>query len=59
MIVSGLASGVDKFAHEAALKCGGKTIAVLGGGFEHIFPTSNIELARRIAKEGLLIKAKT
>ena len=54
-IVSGLAEGVDSVAHKTALENGGKTIAVLGGGFEHIFPTSNTELARRIAKEGLLI----
>lgn len=54
-IVSGLAEGVDSVAHKTALENGGKTIAVLGGGFEHIFPTSNIELARRIAKEGLLV----
>lgn len=54
-IVSGLAAGVDTAAHKTALDNGGKTIAVLGGGFEHIFPSFNIELAKRIAKEGLLI----
>ncbi len=54
-IVSGLAAGVDTVAHKTALDNGGKTIAVLGGGFEHIFPSFNIELAKRIAKEGLLI----
>ena len=54
-IVSGLAQGVDTVAHKTALENVGKTIAVLGGGFEHIFPSSNIELARKIAKEGLLI----
>lgn len=54
-IVSGLAAGVDTISHKTALDNGGKTIAVLGGGFEHIFPSFNIELAKRIAKEGLLI----
>lgn len=54
-IVSGLAAGVDSIAHKAALENNGKTIAVLGGGFEHIFPSFNKELARRIAKEGLIV----
>ncbi len=54
-IVSGLAAGVDSVAHKTALEAGGKTIAVLGGGFEHIFPTFNTELARRISRDGLLI----
>ena len=54
-IVSGLAAGVDTVAHRTALDNNGKTIAVLGGGFEHIFPSFNLELAKRIAKEGLLI----
>lgn len=43
-IISGLAEGIDTIAHQSALKVKGKTIAVLGGGFEKIFPESNIEL---------------
>ncbi len=55
-IVSGLAAGVDSIAHESTLKCGGKTIAVLGGGFNHIYPAFNKNLAAEIvAKDGLLI----
>ncbi|MBE7082265.1 MAG: DNA-protecting protein DprA [Clostridiales bacterium] len=54
-IVSGLATGIDKIAHESSLAVNGKTIAVLGGGFDHIFPALNINLAREIAKKGLLI----
>lgn len=54
-IVSGLASGVDKFAHEGALKVQGKTIAVLGGGFNNIYPAMNTNLAKTIAEKGLLI----
>lgn len=54
-IVSGLAAGIDTVAHKTALDNGGKTISVLGGGFEHVFPSFNIELAKRIAKEGLLV----
>ncbi|MBQ7885231.1 MAG: DNA-processing protein DprA [Clostridia bacterium] len=54
-IVSGLASGVDKLAHEGALAVNGNTIAVLAGGFDHMFPAMNINLAREIAQKGLII----
>lgn len=53
-IVSGLASGVDKIAHEQALNYG-KTIAVLGGGFNHIYPAMNYNLFTEIEKKGLVI----
>lgn len=33
-IISGMANGIDSIAHETALKCGGKTIAILGSGFD-------------------------
>ncbi len=54
-IVSGLSTGVDKIAHETTLKVKGKTIAVLGNGFQKMYPKSNIGLAREIAQNGLLI----
>ena len=54
-IVSGLAMGVDKIAHETALETEGKTIAVLGGGFNHIYPAMNINLAKQISEKGLLV----
>ncbi len=54
-IASGLASGVDKISHEGALEVKGNTIAVLGGGFDHIFPAMNVNLARDIAKNGLIL----
>ena len=54
-IVSGLAHGVDTIAHEEAIAVGGKTIAVLAGGFDHIYPTSNFGLSETIAKEHLLV----
>lgn len=54
LIVSGLAAGIDTRAHQTALECGGKTIAVLGSGVDtsSIFPPENISLAKRIAESG-------
>ena len=40
-IVSGFAKGADTMAHEETIAVGGKTIAVLGSGFEHIYPRTN------------------
>ena len=54
-IVSGLADGIDTFAHESCLKAGGKTIAVLGGGLNEIYPATNTNLANDIVKSGGLL----
>lgn len=48
-IVSGLARGVDTIAHITTIESGGKTLAVLGGGLNQIFPSENIRLAEKIA----------
>ncbi|MBR6163709.1 DNA-processing protein DprA [bacterium] len=48
VIVSGMAEGIDTVAHKSALEAGVKTIAVLGGGFDHIFPKSNVKLFNEI-----------
>lgn len=47
-IVSGLARGVDSIAHQTAVECGGRTIAVLGSGLDCIYPPENRQLAAQI-----------
>lgn len=51
-IVSGLAKGIDTFAHKACLEAGGITVAVLATGVERVYPKSNTKLAQRIIKKG-------
>lgn len=48
-IVSGLARGVDSQAHKTTVEGGGRTLAVLGGGLNYIFPPENISLAEKIS----------
>jgi len=55
VIVSGLAKGADTLAHEATIAYGGKTIAVLGHGFFHMYPKENERLAQEISENHLLI----
>ncbi|WP_246055208.1 DNA-processing protein DprA [Pseudalkalibacillus caeni] len=54
-IVSGLAYGIDRLAHETAMQQNGRTIAVLGSGFDHIYPKENRHLAASIASSDLLL----
>ena len=54
VVVSGLARGVDSAAHRGALRTG-RTIAVLGSGFDHIYPPEHEELAADIAVTGLVV----
>ena len=54
-IVSGLARGIDTYAHRGAMKAGGRTIAVMGSGFGVIYPAQNLELAGQISKYGAVI----
>lgn len=53
-VVSGLALGIDGAAHEAALREGGATLAVIGGGVDDasIYPRAHAGLARRILDGG-------
>lgn len=54
-VVSGLARGVDRIAHEAALKAGGRTISVLGSGVDRIYPPEHQNLAERMTNQGAVL----
>lgn len=56
VIASGMAHGIDSAAHIGTIEQKGKTIAVLGSGFNHIFPKENVWLYQEILKkDGLII----
>jgi DNA processing protein len=54
-VVSGLARGTDGLAHKTALKCGGRTIAVLGSGLDQLYPPEHRHLAEEIQGAGAVI----
>jgi len=55
VVVSGMARGIDGVCHEAALSCGGGTIAVLGTAIDIAYPPEHSSLYRRIAESGLIV----
>jgi len=54
-IISGMAVGIDTAAHQGALAGKGRTVAVLGSGFNKIYPSQNLNLFKRISEEGAVI----
>lgn len=54
-IVSGLARGIDTFAHIGAMNAGGRTVGVLGCGFDHMYPEENRDLALEMSSRGAVI----
>jgi DNA processing protein len=54
-VVSGFARGVDGYAHQGALRAGGRTIGVLGNGLAHVYPEEHADLAEKVIKSGALI----
>lgn len=54
-VVSGLARGVDALAHQAALRAGGRTVAVLGCGVDRVYPPEHRRLYDEIIERGAVI----
>lgn len=55
VVNAGLAKGIDTATHTAALKYGGKTIAVIGTPINRYYPKENKNLQQEIEKRGLVI----
>ncbi|MBI2620296.1 MAG: DNA-protecting protein DprA [Ignavibacteriales bacterium] len=54
-VVSGLARGIDTYAHQAALRAQGRTIAVVGSGLDIPYPPENRSLSFTIARQGAVV----
>jgi DNA processing protein len=54
-IVSGMARGIDGICHQHAILAGGKTLAVLGGGLDIIYPREHSKLYHNIVEHGAVI----
>jgi DNA processing protein len=52
VVTSGLAVGIDGAAHAATLDAGGRTLAVIGGGFDHPGPRAHDRLRQAIVERG-------
>ena len=55
LVVSGMARGIDAAAQRGALRAGGLTAAVLGGGVDVVYPAENRRLYEDIAPVGVLL----
>lgn len=55
LIVSGLATGIDTYAHQSTIKLGGETIAIIAGGLYHIYPSTNKDLALHMMRHQLVL----
>ena len=52
-IISGLALGIDGAAHRTTIELNGKTVGILGGGLDQIYPPTNKQLGETIVKNRL------
>lgn len=55
LVISGMAAGIDTQAAWGALRAGKPTVAVLGGGVDQIYPTSNRDLYEAVAQQGCIL----
>ncbi len=53
IVVSGLARGIDAYAHQGALTTG--TIGVIAGGIDHIYPAENTALFQSLSQQGVIV----
>jgi DNA processing protein len=51
-VVSGLARGIDAFAHHGAVEAGGRSLAVMGRGLDQVYPPENHALAQKLLDHG-------
>jgi DNA processing protein len=58
-IISGMARGIDSISHNAAIKSGGRTIAVIGSGLDVIYPPENKKLLEKIVENGAVVSEFT
>jgi DNA processing protein len=54
-VVSGLARGIDAVAHQSALKAGGRSLAVLGSGVDHVYQPEHRQLAEKMCSQGAMV----
>lgn len=54
-IISGMAKGIDSYAHTACLNAGGYTIAIVGNGLDICYPSEHKKLMDCIVENGLLL----
>ena len=54
-VVSGGAFGIDAAAHRATLAAGGRTVAVMAGGLDRLYPAANEDMLRQVAATGAVI----
>lgn len=52
IVISGMAKGIDSYAHIGCLNAKGKTLAVLGSGLDRIYPKENMRLYNEIVNNG-------
>ena len=55
VLVSGMARGIDTYAHKGVLEGGGMTLAVLGCGVDICYPKENLALYEKIKENGAIL----
>lgn len=54
-LVTGIAEGIDEVVLQTALSLNSPVISVIAGGFDNVYPKTNLELAKKVAEFGLVI----